>query len=74
MSKRLSHYKVSTCHENHPDVALLHTSLNDINNQTNNKVNTKKLATDVISIGKYCINFGVDEVITSSILLERKLD
>lgn len=71
----MSHYyNVSTCHEDQPDVALLHISLNDINNQTSNKVNTEKLATDIINISKYCINFWVDEVIISSILNERKLD
>ena len=37
----------------------------DINNQTNNRINTEKLTGDFINIGKSCINLGVKEVVIS---------
>ena len=39
-----------------------------MNNQTKYKINTEILTGEVINIGKYCIDFGVEEVIILSIL------
>ena len=55
-------------HEDLRGAVLLTTRLNDINNQTQDKVNAEKLTEDIILIGKSCVNLGVKEVIISSIL------
>ena len=52
-------------HEDLRGAVLLPTRLNDINNQTQDKVNAEKLTEDIILIGKSCVNLGVKEVIIS---------
>ena len=44
---------------------MLHVGSNDINNQTKDRINTKKLTGDIINIGKSCIDLGVKKVVTS---------
>ena len=72
-SKRLNHYILPTLHEDHPDVALLRIGSNDIHNQTKDRINTEKLKGDIINICKSCINLGVKEVVTSSILPKKSI-
>ena len=73
-SKRLNHYILPTLQEDHPDVVLRHIGSNDItNNQTKDRINTGKLTGDTINIGKSCINFGVKEVVISSILPKKNI-
>ena len=62
-SKRLNHSILPTLHQDHPDVVLLHIGSSDINNQTENRINTEKLTGDIINIGKSCIDLGVKEVV-----------
>ena len=62
----------TTLHQDQPDVVLLIGS-NDINNQMKDKINTEKLARDIINIGKSCINLGVKEVVISSILCKKNI-
>ena len=62
-SKRLNLDILSTYHEDHPDVALLHIGSNDINNQMKDRINTEKLTGDIINIGKSCIDLAVKEVV-----------
>ena len=64
-SKRLNYYILPTLQEDQSDVILLHIGSNDINNQTKDKINTKKLTKDITNIGK---SLGVKEVIISSSL------
>ena len=64
-SKRLNYYILPTLQEDQSDVALLHIGSNDMNNQTKDKINTKKLTKDITNIGK---SLGVKEVIISSSL------
>ena len=54
-----------TLHEDQPDVVLLHIGSNDINNQTKDRINAKKLTGDTINIGKSCLDLGVKEVVIS---------
>ena len=68
-SKGLNHYILPTLHEDHPDVVLLH----DINNQTKDRINTKKLMGDIINISKSCIDLGVKEIVISSILPKKNI-
>ena len=68
----LRDYILPTLHQDQPDVVLLIGS-NDINNQTKDKINTEKLARDIINIGKSCINLGVKEVVISSILCKKNI-
>ena len=56
-----------------PDVVLLHIGSNDINIQTEDRINTEKLMGDIINIGKSCINLGVKEVVISSILPKKNI-
>ena len=72
-SKRLNYSILPTLHQDHPDVVLVHIGSSDINNQTENRINTEKLTGDIINIGKSCINLGVKEVVTSSILPKKNI-
>ena len=72
-SKRLNHYILPTPQEDQPSVALLHISSNDINNQTEYEVNIEKLTKDIINVGKCRINFGVKEIIRSSLLSKNNI-
>ena len=56
-----------------PDVVLLNIDSNDINNQTKDKRNAKKLTGDIINTGKCCINLDVKEVVISSILPKKNI-
>ena len=58
MSKRLNHYILLTPQQDQPGVVLLHIGSNDINNETKDPLNIKKLAEDIINNGKCRINFG----------------
>ena len=72
-SKILNYYIPPTLHEDHPDVVLLHIGSNDINNQTKDRINTKKLTGDIINISKSCIDLGVKETVISSILPKKNI-
>ena len=72
-SKRLNNYILPTLHEDQPDVVLLHIGFNDINNQTEDRINTEKLTGDIINIGKSCIDLGVKDVVMSSILPKKNI-
>ena len=72
-SKRLNHDILPTLHEDHPDIVLLHSGSNDINNQTKDKINIEKPTGDIINTGKSCINLGLKEVIISSILTKTNI-
>ena len=69
----MNYYILPTLHRDQPDVALLHIGSNDINNQTKDKINTEKLAGDILNIVKYCIDLGVKEVAISSVLRKKIL-
>ena len=61
----MNYYILPTLQEDQSDVVLLHIGSNDMNNQTKDKINTKKLTEDITNIGK---SLGVKEVIISSSL------
>ena len=69
----MNHYILTTLHKDHPDVVFLHIGSNDINYQTNDRINTEKLTEDIINIGKSCINLVVKEVVASSILPKKNI-
>ena len=62
-----------TLHEDQPDVVLLHIGSNNINNQTKDRINAKKLTGDIINIGKSCLDLGVKEIVISSILPNKNI-
>ena len=73
ISKRFNHYSIINLHEDQPDVVLLHIGSDDINNETEDKINTEKLTGDIINIGKSCIDLGVKEVVISSVLPKQSI-
>ena len=64
----MNHYILPTLQGDQPDVVLLRIGSNDINIQTNDKINTEKLPGDIINIGKSCIGLAVKKVVISPIL------
>ena len=53
-----------------PDISVIHIGGNNINVKDINDINVKRIAEDIINIGKKCANFG-SEVFISSILVKR---
>ena len=67
-TKQLNHYILPTLVDESPDIVIIHIGSNDITDRINTDPN--KLAEGIINIGKKCKQFGVKEVVISSILVK----
>ena len=68
--QELELYVVSHINYQKPDVSVIYTGGNNINFKGVNDINVKRIAENMINIGKKCANFG-SEVFISSILIKR---
>ena len=72
--RRLKYHVIPTLVEDKPDVIIIHVGCNDIYDIKNIKdLNTSKVVDEIIDIGKLCTNYGVKEIIFSSILPKRDI-
>ena len=70
--QELEHYVIPHLNAQKPDVSVIHIVGNIINFKNTNDINVKRIAEDIINIGKKCANFG-SEVFISSILIKRNI-
>ena len=56
-----------------PGIVLLHIGSKDINNQTNDRIDTEILTGNIISIRKSWIDLDVKEVVRSSVLPKKNI-
>ena len=70
--KELEHYVVPHLNAQEAYVSVIHIEGNNINFKGTNDANVKRIAEDIINIGKKCANFG-SEVFISSILIKRNI-
>ena len=72
-SKRLEHFIIPTLHEDRPDVVVIHIGSNDVT-FNNKNINIEDIAKRIIDIGKKCKEFGVEDVIISSIFIKKNIE
>jgi len=71
-AKRLDHFVIPFLEEENPDIALIHIGTNNINPYTLHSLDINNLANQIIAIGDKCKNYGVKEVVISSVLWQDK--
>ena len=71
-TNKLEYYIMPALIEQQPDIAIINIGSNDIN-FSNLNVDINQLAAKIINIGKKCYEYGVQEVIISSVLIKRSI-
>ena len=66
-TKQLSHYIIPTLVDDKPDAVIVHVGTNDILNGANDN----ELANSIMKIGIVCKQYGVNDVVISSILVKK---
>ena len=72
-TERLDYYIVPTLKEDKPDVVVIQVGCNDVTHDTLHDINVHQIANKIVDIGKKCLNYGVKEVIISSIFLKKQI-
>ena len=62
----LKHYVTSYLEHGKPNIAVIHIGSNNVS-YNNLDIDASMLAENIIKIGKKCIDYGVEEVVISSI-------
>ena len=70
-SKHINHHVLPFLHENLPEIVIIHSGTNDINENLIHITRPDELARTVVNIAKTCKNFGVTNIGVSSILPQR---
>ena len=70
--QELEHSVIPHLNAQKPDVSVIHIGCNNISFKYLNDINVKRIAEDIINIGKRCANFG-SEVFISSTLIKRNI-
>ena len=68
----MGHHVLPILKEDKPDSVLIHIGTNDVNNHKLYVVSPKKLASNIIEIGRTCKSFNVNEVFVSSVLCQNE--
>ena len=71
-AKQLAHYTIPTLEEECPEVVIIHVGVNNLLHK--GKVETQKLAGEIVGIGLRCKELNVKDVIISSIVYSTKAD
>ena len=66
-TKQLDHYILPPLVDDKPDALIIHVGTNDILTSANHE----EIARNVIKIGLYCKNYGVNDVVISSVLVKK---
>ena len=66
-TKQLDHYIIPPLVEDRPDAVIIHVGTNDILTNANHE----EIARNIIKIGLNCKNYGVNDVVISSILVKK---
>ena len=70
--QELEHCVIPHLNAQKPDVSVIQIGANKINFKDINDINVKRIAEDIINVGKKCANFD-SEVFISSILIKRNI-
>ena len=68
----LKHYVTPHLEHGKPDIAIIHIGSNSVS-YNNLDIDASMLAENIIKIGKKCIDYGVEEVVISSVFWKKVL-
>ena len=69
----LHHYIIPSLLKEKPDTVVIHVGSNNITHRIFDDFNAEKLADEIIDIGKTCRQYGVKDVIFSSIFVKNSI-
>ena len=69
----LHHYIIPSLLKEKPDIVVIHVGSNSITHKIFEDFNADKLADEIIGIGKMCTQYGVKDVIFSSIFVKNSM-
>ena len=72
-TQNLHHYIILSLLKEKPDTVVIHVGCNNITHRIFDDFNAEKLADEIIDIGKMCRQYGVKDVIFSSIFVKNSI-